>query len=99
MKKFEHRPDSGRLMATQSKLHEKSPDYWGEIAINVKDMTKVERQGDLCIFKINGWKRRSEGGSTYLSLSVDRYVEKSAARPAARPAARRTEDIEDDMPF
>lgn len=97
-KKFEHYPDSGRLFATQTKNHEKSPDYFGEIAINVKDLTKVERNGDLLIFKLNGWKKRAASGATYLSLAVDRWMPDSKpARPTARPTKK--QDIEDDIPW
>lgn len=91
---FEHRKDSGRLMAASSKRHEKAPDYWGEIAINVNDLTKVERQGDLFVFRLNGWKRKSQGGMTYLSLSVDRYVED---KPTSTP--KKKDDMEDDIPW
>jgi hypothetical protein len=74
-RKFQHRKDSGRLIASASKRHEKAPDYFGEIAIDVKDLTKVEKTHDgLLVFRLNGWKRRGPTGSTYLSLSVDRYV-------------------------
>lgn len=97
-KKFEHNPDSGRLMAAQTKHHEKAPDYWGEIAINVNDMTKVERQGDLLIFKLDGWKRKAASGATYLRLSVNRWMPDSEpARPTARPTKK--QDIEDDIPW
>ena len=89
---FEHKKDSGRLMASQSKRSEKSPDYWGEIAIDVKDMTKVEKQGNLLIFKLNGWKKRSKSGVTYLSLGVDRWV------PKEEPAKQEEED-DSDVPF
>jgi hypothetical protein len=95
MMAFEHRKDSGRLMAATSKRHEKAPDYWGEIAIDVKDLTKVERQGDLLVFKLNGWKRKSQGGMTYLSLAVDRYVEN---KPSAKPQ-KKDDDLESDIPW
>lgn len=80
---YEHRKDSGRLMASSSKKHEKSPDYWGEIAIDVTDLTKVEKQGNLLVFKLNGWKRKNQAGATYLSLSVDRYVD-ARAKPVKK---------------
>lgn len=92
-KKYEYRTDSGRLLASQTKKHEKAPDYWGEIAIDVTDMTKVEKQGNLLIFKLNGWKRKTASGDTYLSLSVDRWVQTAPSRP------RPKDDIEDDIPF
>lgn len=72
MKTFEQKPDSGRLMAAQSKRSEKSPDYWGEIAINPKDLTGVSLEGGLHVYKISGWKKQSKSGATYLSLSVNR---------------------------
>jgi len=94
---FEHRKDSGRLMASTTKKHEKSPDYWGEIAIDVKDLTKVEQVNGLFVFKINGWKRKTQAGATYLSLSIDRYVSDRAPAKPAKPKAKSFDDIEDDF--
>lgn len=71
---FEQKPDSGRLMAAQSKKSEKSPDYWGEIAINPKDMSNVTIENGLYIYKLSGWKKKSKAGATYLSLSVGRMT-------------------------
>ena len=96
MPKFQYRPDSGRLMAQTTKKHEKSPDYWGEIAINVNDLTKVEQHGELLVFRLNGWKRKSDSGTTYLSLSIDRWV---SDRPTNKPRPKQTEDIKDDIPW
>lgn len=76
---FEQKPDSGRLMASQSKRTPNSPDYWGEIAINVKDMSNVKVENGLYIFRLSGWKKRSKAGATYLSLSVSRQAPQSAA--------------------
>jgi len=94
---YEQRKDSGRLMASQTKKHEKSPDYWGEIAIDVKDLTKVEQVNGLLVFKINGWKRKTQAGATYLSLAIDRYVSDRAPKPAAKPAKKSFDDLEDDF--
>lgn len=71
---FEQKPDSGRLMAAQSKRSEKSPDYWGGIAINPKDLTNVTVENGLHVLKLSGWKKVSKSGSTYLSLSVNRMT-------------------------
>jgi len=74
-KPFEARPDAGNLFATQSKKTSLSPDYWGNIAINLKDLTNVKTENGLTIIKLSGWKRVSETtGKTYLSLAVDRWV-------------------------
>ncbi len=78
---FEQKPDSGRLMAAQSKRSEKSPDYWGEIAINPKDMSNVTVENGLYIYKLSGWKKKSKAGATYLSLSVGRMTREGTAAP------------------
>jgi len=91
---FKQRPDSGRLMASDSKKSEKSPDYWGEIAINVKDLTNVQVVDGMYVFRLSGWKKRSMSGKTFLSLGIDRR-EKQAA---PQKPAKRIED-EDDVDF
>jgi len=90
---FEQRPDSGRLMAAQSKRSEKAPDYWGEIAIDIKDMTNVQVEKGFVTFKLSGWKKRSKSGTTYLSLAIDRRVREDEPR---KPAPRQDDD---DVPF
>lgn len=86
---FEQKPDSGRLMAAQSKRSEKSPDYWGEIAINPKDLNNVTVENGLYVYKLSGWKKKSKSGSTYLSLSVSRMT-----KDAAPAKSQREEDDE-----
>lgn len=71
---FERKPDSGQLNASKSKKTEKSPDYWGEIAININDMTNVTEENGFLVFKISGWKKVSKAGTTYLSLAVNRMA-------------------------
>ena len=93
MSDFEHKKDSGQLMASQSKKSEKSPDYWGEIAIDPKDMTKVQVQNGLHVFKINGWKRKTKTGKVYLSLAVDRYV------PRGEEPQKHNDQDDSDIPF
>jgi hypothetical protein len=75
--KYQPNKDSGTLNASKIKKHEKSPDYWGQIAIDVNDLTNVERVGDLLIFRLNGWKKTGRDGTTYLSISVNRFVPKA----------------------
>lgn len=96
MSEREVRPDSGILLASQSKKTEKSPDYYGEITVNLADLTKITKDGNLYTIKLSGWKRRSKAGNTFLSLAVDRWVPKNA--PA--PQAKRRDDFEDEeVPF
>jgi len=92
---FEQRPDSGRLMATQFKKHDKSPDYWGEIAIDLKNLTRVEVVNGLHIIKLSGWKKKSKNGSVYLSLAVNRLIPENAAAPQQT----KDNDLDGDIPF
>ena len=94
---FEQRPDSGRLMAAQSKTNEKAPDYWGELAVNINDLTNAVREDGFVVFKLSGWKKRSKAGTTYLSLAVDRRVRE--AKPQEKSQKSRFDDMDDDVPF
>ena len=97
---FKQTTDSGRLHAAESKLSQLSPDYFGEIAINLKDMANVEVVDGLHIFKLSGWKTQSKTtGKTYLSMKIRRKVADSAAKP--QPAAKSSgfDDMDDDIPF
>lgn len=88
-KEFKPYPDAGKLMASATKRGEKSPDYWGEIAINLKDMTNIHTEDGLTIVKLSGWKKQDRNGKTYLSLGVNRYVPEGAISPQR----------DDDVPF
>ena len=91
-------PDSGSLRATAVKKSPKSPDYWGNIAINLSDTTNVRIEDGLTIIKVNGWKKVDASGKTFLSLAVDRFVPNTVQAPAARPAPQ--DDMpDDDIPF
>jgi hypothetical protein len=79
---FKQKPDSGNLHATTSKLSEVSPDYFGEIAINLKDMTAVRVEDGLHIFKLSGWKIKSPSGKTYLNIKLNRWVPEDAPKTA-----------------
>jgi len=98
-KKFEHKADAGSLKANAVKQSPASPDYWGEIAIDPKNMTAVKDENGLLVYKISGWKKKvmtgASAGSTYLSISVNRWVPDDQKKPVVRQAA----DDEDDVPF
>jgi hypothetical protein len=87
----EVRADSGVLLAATSKRSEKAPDYFGEIVIDLSNKTKLDKQGDLLIVKLSGWKKKSKAGNTFLSLAVDRFVPKNQAEPK--------NDMDEDIPF
>ena len=99
MEPFKQKADTGRLMASESKRTQLSPDYYGEIAINLKDMANVEVVDGLHIFKLSGWKKRSQAGKTYLSLSVKRKGADFAATPKSAAKSSGFDDMADDVPF
>lgn len=96
-KTFKPYPDSGSLRASQSKKTPKSPDYWGNIAINLKDQTNIHTEDGLTIVKLSGWKKVGSDGKTYLSISVDRFVPE--AKGGAPRQSNSVADMEDDIPF
>jgi hypothetical protein len=98
---FKPRPDSGNLHAVGSKTNPLGKDYFGEIAINLKDMTNVRTEDGLTILKLSGWKKVSKNGKTYLSLAVDRYIPKPKETPAPAPSQNKSgfDDLDDDIPF
>ena len=100
MEQFKQRPDSGTLNATQSKYKENSPDYFGEIAINLSDMTNIRIEDGLHIVKLSGWKKTAKSGKTYLSLGVKRkeYEDKASA-PAQQSVQPKIEISDDEIPF
>ena len=44
-KQYKPYPDAGSLRASTVKKGPKSPDYWGNIAINLKDLTNIKKIG------------------------------------------------------
>lgn len=95
---FKPYPDAGSLRSSQSKKGPKSPDYWGNIAINLKDMTNLHIEDGLTIVKLSGWKKVGSDGKTYLSIAVDRFVpEMQKSSPTHQ---RQSNDFgDDDIPF
>jgi hypothetical protein len=99
-KPFEARPDSGNLHASQIKKTAESPDYWGTIAINLKDLTNIKTENGLTVIKLSGWKRVSEtNGKTYLSLAVNRFVPEAQTGTRQENQAQSHPDDSSDVPF
>lgn len=93
-------PDSGSLRSSTSKKGPKSPDYWGNIAINLKDMTNIHTEDGLTVIKLSGWKKVDKQGKTYLSISVDRFVPKQESGGYTRQPTRQEDNFgDDDIPF
>ena len=96
-REFKPYPDGGQLNAVGSKTNPLGKDYFGEIAINLKDMTNIRTEDGLTIIKISGWKKVSKAsGKTYLSLAVDRWIPEQAT--VSKPTPQ--DDLpDDDIPF
>ena len=91
MAQFEARPDSGALFKNATKASPKSPDYQGEIIVDLNNMTNIRVENGLTIIRISGWSKEAASGKKYISFGVDRFVKdgsKGAARPQARPQSR-----------
>lgn len=94
-KEYKPYPDGGSLRANATKKTQNSKDYWGEIAINMKDMTNIKVVDGLHVVKISGWKKTDRQNKTYLSLSVDRYVPENKGAQSHR----QEDDMDSDIPF
>jgi len=99
MSDYEAKPDTGSLFATQSKKTPKSPDYWGTIAINMKDLTNVKTENGLTVVKLSGWKKVAKNGKTYLSLAIDRYVPQQQGGVRQENQAQEFPADDSDVPF
>jgi hypothetical protein len=99
MSDYETKPDTGSLFATQSKKTPKSPDYWGTVAINLKDLTNVKTENGLTVVKLSGWKKVAKNGKTYLSLAVDRWVPEQQGGTRQENQAQQFPADDSDIPF
>jgi hypothetical protein len=89
---YENKPNSGSLFSNKVKKHPKAPDYQGDILI---DLNTLEVKNNQVKVRLAGWKRTTDKGLTFLSLSVDTYKPKEQATQQ-----QPTEEIQDDdIPF
>jgi hypothetical protein len=93
MSNFETRPDSGVLFKNLTKAGAKSPDYQGEIAVDLNNMTAIRVENGITIIKISGWSKEAASGKKYISFAVDRFV-KDGSRPAQKARTQRNDDDE-----
>jgi hypothetical protein len=56
-KTYKPYPDSGSLRASATKKSPKSPDYWGNIAINLSDTTNVRTEDGLTMSRSTAGRR------------------------------------------
>ena len=96
---YQAKPDSGSLFATQSKKTPKSPDYFGTIHLNMKDMTNIKIEDGITVVKISGWKKVAKNGKTFLSLAVDRFVPQQQGGVRHENQAQEFPDDDSNIPF
>lgn len=85
-------PNSGALFQNDRKVHEKSPDFQGDIQVEVsllQDMMKNAENG-LVKIRLGGWRKESSRG-WFVSLRV--------SAPFVKPAPAPSSQSEDDVPF
>lgn len=92
--KFEALPNTGSLFSTIVKKTPASPDYWGDIKL---DLSTVDVVDGIATFKVSGWKKKSKSGSTYLSIAVNTWKPEGQQ---AKPQQQSSNDFDDDnIPF
>ena len=89
---YQPKPDTGTLRAQGSKKTANSPDYWGDLRINLKDLTAIKIEDGCHVIKLSGWKKIDKSGKVYLSIGVNRFV------PQAEAGTVRQEDVRQDFP-
>lgn len=98
-KPYTPRPNSGSLFANKVKTKPLSPDYQGDLLIDIKSLEVVDGVAKV---RLAGWKKTAPSGMVYLSIAIDTWKPENAQQPAApqqrRPAAGLA-DMEDDVPF
>lgn len=95
---FKPAPDSGSLNKQTTKNNSKSPDYWGEVRVNLKDLTAIKTEDGLTVIKLSGWKKEDKNGRTYLSLAVNRFVPKEQVGET-RQESQSQDFTDEDIPF
>jgi hypothetical protein len=95
---YQPKPDTGNLRAQGAKRFANSPDYWGDIRVNLKDLTNISIEDGCHVIKISGWKRIDKFGKTYLSLAVKRALPTEEGG-TVRQENQRQDFPDEDIPF
>ena len=75
MSDYKNQPNTGKLMKTKEKKHEKAPDMWGEIHFDPEYLRQMidESNEELVTIKIDAWTNVSNAGNKYLGLKVNTW--------------------------
>lgn len=94
-KPFEQRPNSGTLFANKTKQKETSPDYSGDLLIDVRSLIVEDGKAKV---RVSGWKKPTKAGGTFLSLAISNpQPQQGQAAPPRQSSS--VEDMSDDIPF
>jgi len=85
---YESRPNTGVLFNNDTKKSENHPDFRGSVDIDrnlLIDLLKKHQSGPIKV-AIAAWKKTSQAGNDFLSLSASEPYEKPAGQaPAKNP--------------
>ena len=85
--------NSGTLFANKVKKNPKSPDYNGDMTLDLSALGIGTGKAKL---RIAGWKKTSQKGTTFLSLNIQKFEEREGG---GYPRAQAQEDPDQDVPF
>ena len=97
-KPYVPKPNTGSLFANKEKAKPNSPDYRGEVLVNVADLEVVNGVAKV---KLSGWKTTASTGLVYLYLMVDTWQPDPNYKKQEQPRQRAASvaDEQDDIPF
>ena len=79
--------DGGALFANTRKTQQNAPDYRGELRLNAETVASIKEQLERGVqnpaIEIAGWKKTSNSGTVYISMSGKKpYVKEGSQAPA-----------------
>ena len=87
MAQYEARPNTGILFPNETKKAENHPDFRGSVDVDrnlLIDLLKKHQSGPIKV-ALAGWKKTSQGGNDFVSLSASEPYEKPATAPTKNP--------------
>lgn len=89
--------NSGTLFQNKVKKNPKSPDYQGDMTLDLSALGIGNGKAKL---RIAGWKKTSAKGTVFLSLNISEFKEREEGGGYSRaPAPRQQDDDDGDIPF
>lgn len=91
-------PNSGALFTNDRKTHEKSPDFQGDVTVEVgllKELMSQEENGFVKL-RLSGWRKQSSRGG-FVSLKVSAPFQKNQENKQAQQPNNNISD--EDIPF